>query len=82
MNYADFYLMGNVMVQEDLGRNDMSRTEAMYKIQDINPMLERNQDKYQLDRCILTKSHADGKIKRRNLKAKDTTTERTSITYK
>ena len=59
----------------------MSRTEAMYKIKYINPMLERKQDKYQLDHRILTKAHADEKIKRRNLKAKETTKERTAIAY-
>ena len=55
--------------------------EAMDKIQDINSMLERKQDTYQLDWRILTKAHADGKIKRRNLKANETTTERTAIAY-
>ena len=55
--------------------------EAMDKIQDINSMLERKQDTYQLDWRILTKAHADGKSKRINLKVQVTTTERTDITY-
>ena len=53
----------------------------MDEIQDINPTLDWNQAKDNLDRGLLTKAHADGKSKRINLKVQVTTTERTDITY-
>ena len=73
--------MGNVLVWSDHGKNRRRLAEAMDEIQDINPTLDWNQAKDNLDRGLLTKAHADGKSKRINLKVQVTTTERTDITY-
>ena len=81
LNDADIYFMGDVLVWADYGENGMSRAEATDAIQKINPTLDQNQAKDQLDRRTLTKYHADGKIERSTLKAHTTTTEQTSITY-
>ena len=60
----------------------MSRLEAMDTIQEVNPTLDRKEDKYLLERRVLPKAYADGKIKRKTLKVQVTTTERTDITYR
>ena len=82
LNGADIYFMGNVLVWADCGTNGMRHTEFMDAIQQINHTLYRKQAKAHLDRRVLTKACADGKIKRRNLKSQETTTERTAIMYK
>ena len=82
LNDADIYFMGGVLVRADYGENGMSRAEATDAIQKINPTLDQNQAKDQLDRRTLTKYHADGKIERSTLKAHTTTTEQTSITHR
>ena len=74
MNGADIDFMGDVLVWENRENNGMVRAEAMDKIQEINPTLERKQPKDQSDWCVLTKSHANGKIKLSTLKAQSTTT--------
>ena len=61
LNIDDTNFMGNVLVWEDRGNNEMSCAEDMNEIQEINPKLGCNQYKDHLDRYILTKSHADGK---------------------
>ena len=81
LNGADIYFMGNVMVWSDRGYNGMSRAEAMDEIQEINPTMDRKQDKDKLDRCVLTKAHSGGRINRRTLKEHVMTTEWIAITY-
>ena len=59
LNGDDIDFMSDVMVRSDCVNNGMISVEAMDSIQEINPTLYRKQAKYQLDRCVLTKSHAD-----------------------
>ena len=81
LNGVTIDFMGDVLVWEYRGNNGMGRAEAMDAIHEINTTLERKQYQDQLDRRVLTKLHADEKIKRRTLKAQAMKTERTAITY-
>ena len=78
---GDINFIGDVLARSDRGENGMSRLEAMDAIQEVNPTLDRKQAKDLLERRVLPKSHADGKINRHTLKVQVTTTERTAITY-
>ena len=67
--------------RSDRGENGMSLLEAMGAIQWVNSTLDRKQAKDLLERRVLPKAYADGKIKRNTLKVQATTTERTAIMY-
>ena len=79
---GDINFIGDVLARSDRGDNDMSHLEEMDAIQEVNPTLEQKQAKYLLERRVLPKAYADGKIKRETLKVQATTKERTAITYR
>ena len=60
----------------------MSRLEAMDYIQEVNPTLDHKQAKDLLERHLLAKAYADGKIKKNTLNVQATTIERTAVTYR
>ena len=58
---SDITFMVDVLAQSDCGKNFMSRQEAIYAIQEVNPTLDWKQAKDMLERRVLPKSYADGK---------------------
>ena len=78
---GEINFIGDVLARSDRGNNGMRRLEAMDAIQEVNPTLYRKQAKDLLEKNVLPKAYADGKIKRKTLKVQATTTERTAITY-
>ena len=81
LNDGDINFTGDVLARSDHGNNGMGRQEEIYAIQEVNPTLDQKQAKDLLERRVLPKSYADGKIKKKALKAQATTTEQTAITY-
>ena len=78
---GDINFIGDVLACSDRGNNGMSRLESMDAIQEVNHTLDQKQAKDLLERRVLPKAYADGKIKRNTLKLQATTTEQTDITY-
>ena len=70
-----------MLARSDIGNNDMRHQEAIYAIQELNPMMDQNQAKDLLEQHVFPKTYLDGKIKNKTLKVQATTMEQTAIAY-
>ena len=65
---GDINFICDVLARSDRGNYGMSRLEAVDTIHEVNPTLDRKQAKDLLERRVLPKTYADGKIKTKTLK--------------